>query len=456
MIEVQSGDVGGMRDATVAELVDDLNKKQAQIRLGVTAAICLAVLGSVALLQSSSGGQSAFAVIGSIALVAALPAWAIGEWIDSYKRTAVLFYNLQGTAEVAYRKVTESFDALAYCHGKWHITSGGAVQDLTTWKRNAGAAHLIDRKTAHLAYILPKVLRSNVTPPTITLGGRTLYFLPEIMLVKHGGRFGAVSYDDLQIRDQTSRFIEGGPPPADAQVVGSTWKHPNKSGGPDRRFRDNRQLPICLYDVMHLSSSSGVNELMEFSRTGVVHQFSTALHDLPRRQAQEGLGDLLCLGNAKTPNSVDAVVPELPVARRRGGLKFLSGAAVLIGSVAVVAAYTLRDSNSLISKGILGSATKVVSAPALDAAASRTPIGQAVVPAPISESVQPATTSLPMVTVKTTANIRSAPSLSSAVIRIASIGEKFVVFGRSSGWVQVGIDKPIGWIATSLISNRRR
>lgn len=450
MIEVESGDVGDMRDATVADLVDALNKKQAQIRLGVTAAICLALVGGVALLQSNSGGQSASTIIGSILFVAALPAWFLGEWFDSYKRTAVLFYNLEGAAEAAYRNVTETFDALAACHGKWHIASGGAVQDLTTWKRNAGAAHLVNRKTARLAYILPRVLRSNVTPPTITLGNRAFYFMPDFMLVKHGRRFGAVGYDDLRIRDQTSRFIEDGAPPADAQVVGSTWKHPNKSGGPDRRFRDNRQLPICLYDVMHLSSSSGVNELVEFSRTGVVQQFSTALHDLPRRQAQEGVGDMLRTGSAVIPDTVDAVVSEPSVARR--GLKFLAGAAVFVGSVTVAAVYALHDSRSPIPTEVRGSVTEALSAPTPNAAKSRAPLAQAVAPVPINAPVQPSTPSLPMVTVKTPANIRSAPSISAAVVRVASAGEKLGVFGRANGWIQVGIHQPIGWIAASLLT----
>ena len=112
MIEVQSGDVAAMRDATVTELVDDLNRKQAQIPLAIVAAGCLALVGVLALLQYNSGGQSAWATVGSLALLAALPAWAIGEWFDSYKRTSVLLYNLEGAAETAYRKVTEDFDAL--------------------------------------------------------------------------------------------------------------------------------------------------------------------------------------------------------------------------------------------------------------------------------------------------------------------------------------------------------
>lgn len=157
------------------------------------------------------------------------------------------------------------------------------------WKRNAGAAHLIDRKPARLTYGLPKVLRSNVTPPALGIGGRTFYFFPEVIIVQHGGRFGAVGYGDLEIRWQQTRFIEDGHPPNDAQVVDHTWKHPNKSGGPDRRFRDNRRLPVCLYEVMHLSSRSGVNELAEFSKVGVVGLFAAALRDLPKQPASESL-----------------------------------------------------------------------------------------------------------------------------------------------------------------------
>jgi hypothetical protein len=57
MIEVQSGDVAAMRDATVADLVDDINKKQAQLRLGIAAACCLAVIGVLALLEFNSMGK---------------------------------------------------------------------------------------------------------------------------------------------------------------------------------------------------------------------------------------------------------------------------------------------------------------------------------------------------------------------------------------------------------------
>jgi hypothetical protein len=50
-------------------------------------------------------------------------------------------------------------------------------------------------------------------------------------------------------------------------------KYPSKSGGPDRRFKDNCQIPICRYEVVHFKSRSGVNELVEFSKIGVAQPF---------------------------------------------------------------------------------------------------------------------------------------------------------------------------------------
>jgi hypothetical protein len=217
------------------------------------------------------------------------------------------------------------------------------------------------------------------------------------LLSKHGSRFGAVGYDDLQIRCEASRFIEDGSPPADVQVVDYTWKHPNKSGGPDHRFRDNRQLPVCLYDVMHLSSNSGVNELMEFSRTGFVQPFSTALHDLPRKREVAGIA---LLGNSVTSDRSDGAFSGSP-AQQSFDWKLMAGAAALIAAGVGVAAYTLHD-GSRASIGIHGSVAELSAVPTANAIQSRAPAQ-----VPPNTSTKPATPNVPTVTVKTTANLRS-------------------------------------------------
>ena len=73
-----------------------------------------------------------------------------------------------------------------------------------------------------------------------------IYFFPDVAMIQDGQTFGAVGYDDLKISWQVSNSIVSEDAPDDAQAVEYAWQHPNKDGGPDRRFSANRQLPMCL------------------------------------------------------------------------------------------------------------------------------------------------------------------------------------------------------------------
>lgn len=271
MREIESGDVLLMKDESFGQLLDEINANKRKFRLGTIFGVTAAVIAAFVAFNSFAMGM----VLAGLAILA----WYLGDWIDSYRRTSVLFYEL-GEAQDSYQRVAESFDALITCKAIWHVEAGGAVKDLTTWKRNAGATHIVKKQLTSLAYALPDVLQSNITPPVMRVGRQRLYFLPDVVLIEDRRRFGAISYEDLRLRWQTSSFIEEGKIPSDATVVGHTWKHPNKSGGPDRRYKDNYQIPICAYEVLSLQSSSGLNELLEFSREGAVEPFECAVHSL--------------------------------------------------------------------------------------------------------------------------------------------------------------------------------
>ena len=277
MVEIESGDLEGMRDEAFGELLDEINAKQRQLSMAKMLGWGTSAIGLCAFFAAGTMGLAGLLLV--------LPAWGFGRWLDSYRRTTVLFYDLEDGIEQVYQGVTVAFDAMSACAGKWHIEAGGAVQDLTTWKRNAGASRLIRKKATTLSYMLPKVIKSNLTPPALHVGRQVIYFLPDVALIEDGRRIGAVGYEHLEVAREDSIFIEQGTVPRDAQVIGHTWKYPNKSGGPDRRFRNNYQIPLCRYEAMHLMSASGVNELMEFSRVGVVEPFARALKSLPNQVA---------------------------------------------------------------------------------------------------------------------------------------------------------------------------
>ena len=41
--------------------------------------------------------------------------------------------------------------------------------------------------------------------------------------------------------------------------VDHTWAKVNKDGSPDKRFKGNRQLPICRYGLIQISADSGMD-----------------------------------------------------------------------------------------------------------------------------------------------------------------------------------------------------
>lgn len=274
MIEIESGDVLQMRDETFKELLDEINAKSGQTRASVALCWLILIFGMVA--GFASGGA------GLMICILALPGWALGKWYDDYRRSSVLYYDLEDDAEVAYRQLTDGFDILSKCSGKWHIAAGGAIESLTAWKRNAGASHLVERVATSLTYELPFVIKSNISPPALRVGKQMLFFMPDVVLVQDGNRFGVVGYSELRVSWQDSHFIEAKSVPHDAIVVSYTWQHPNKNGGPDRRFRYNRQIPVCLYEAVHFCSNSGINEMLQFSRAGVAGSFAEGCRMLGR------------------------------------------------------------------------------------------------------------------------------------------------------------------------------
>lgn len=109
------------------------------------------------------------------------------------------------------------------------------------------------------------------------LGEQTFYFFPDRILVYQGREVGAVSYAGLSLELHQARFVESGDVPSDTQIVDHTWQYVNKKGGPDRRFSNNRQLPVVLYAETALHSDSGLNVLLQSSNPNKATALKTGL-----------------------------------------------------------------------------------------------------------------------------------------------------------------------------------
>lgn len=156
----------------------------------------------------------------------------------------------------------------------WHIFDAARTSD---GKRNAGAKTRIRRTpTRAVAGSLPQI-GLNIEPWCVPVGPQKLLFLPDRLLVWDGSRLVGVPYEDLSIRAESTRFVEEEAVPSDARQVGTTWRYVNKKGGPDRRFTDNKRLPVLEYGTLELRSASGLRVVLQTSSPEAVAGAERAL-----------------------------------------------------------------------------------------------------------------------------------------------------------------------------------
>ncbi|ASG66658.1 hypothetical protein CEW91_11150 [Idiomarina piscisalsi] len=266
--EIESAHVAQMVDSSSTDLVAEMNGKRKKMRIWPSIAVFGTIITVIAF-QNSETPTLAF-----IGLVLTVALTVIAAIKDSLRKTTVLFFELEPEIEALYQKLHDSFGQLSSSSSKWHVEAEGAVKDR---KRNAGAASVIKRTSISLDIGNPPYVKTNVSVPSIPVGKQTLYFFPDKVLIFEPYGVGAVSYPNLRISVESTRFIEDGIVPRDAKVVDRTWKYVNKRGGPDKRFKDNLELPIALYEDLNFTSDTGLNERIEISRVGHGDGFSSAI-----------------------------------------------------------------------------------------------------------------------------------------------------------------------------------
>lgn len=111
--------------------------------------------------------------------------------------------------------------------------------------------------------------------------GADIYLFPGFVLLESPRNFAVVSIKDMNPAFCFSRFRETDGVPSDSRVLGYGWERENKNGSRDRRFKENRQIPIACYGQLGLIGS-GMNEEYQFSNAEHAEEFADALASLRR------------------------------------------------------------------------------------------------------------------------------------------------------------------------------
>ncbi|MBS0528507.1 MAG: DUF4236 domain-containing protein, partial [Proteobacteria bacterium] len=229
---------------STCELAPILNGAYRKSRLALPILLMSVLLFVTALLQANQLWMSLSAFYATIFIPAAI-------FLDRYRRSVKVIYETEGAIGQIAKAIADSFGDLAACKAIWEVQAEGATND---WKRNAGATNLNRRKDIKLQFDKPNCVRGKSLFPVLNLGSNEVYLLPDAVLTEAGGSIAALNYHELKVLNSRVKFIEEDSVPSDTPIIGQTWRYLNKKGGPDLRFNNNRQLPICSYGELTLRS----------------------------------------------------------------------------------------------------------------------------------------------------------------------------------------------------------
>jgi hypothetical protein len=243
MSDMTGADAGQLVASNSSEFIQELDQLVRPAlwpwTLVITLVVAICILGAK--------GVALFVLIIGLAATAML-------FLVRTRHQVAVAYEVEGAVADWHDSVRSRWPEVARLGGIWRIEQRGATQTPHHQKINAGAGHLVKRNRVTAMATPHRRVKSNIELPTFVCGKHSLAFLPDHILVRSGRKWSELDYGELHVAYQQQRFIEDGGVPRDSQQVGTTWQYVNKKGGPDRRFKNNRQLPIMLYGEVELTT----------------------------------------------------------------------------------------------------------------------------------------------------------------------------------------------------------
>lgn len=208
----------------------------------------------------------------------------VARW-ESHRRTINIFYEFENDNYSRYEQIILAFNYIAECKCIWSLLTSRKLYNTHESKLNAGASTLIDRLAISAGRGNPPWVQTNITIPILKTTGRSLYFMPDGILIYDDKGVGLIEYTGLKITFDTTRFIEDFTP-SDAKIVGTTWKYANVNGGPDRRFNNNSKLSICLYGELKIEAQGHLLLYIMTSQSDAPKKFKDSLSNIVKNSAK--------------------------------------------------------------------------------------------------------------------------------------------------------------------------
>jgi hypothetical protein len=180
--------------------------------------------------------------------------------------------------KVKYNSLVSSFKNMCNSHKIWDVTSAQYEDRRVT---RSAAASTVEKKEVRFGIKGIEDIKSNFEILWLkNANGADIYMYPSFIVMYSSEKsFALIGFNDIQFAHCALRFVETGSIPSDTKVVDKTWAKVNRDGSPDRRFKDNYEIPIVRYGQINFRTSTGMNEEYEISNYEFSEQFAYAFMD---------------------------------------------------------------------------------------------------------------------------------------------------------------------------------
>jgi hypothetical protein len=184
---------------------------------------------------------------------------------------------MEGEQEIlrAFESLKQAFMNLSQCAAIWDLSHNTT---LVSHSFSADDVANINRIPVKLSVSTMDTLRADTGALKFeNADGGDFYLYPPLLVMAHSIRnFALIGYSDLKLSWDEYQFLETGHVPHDTEILHFVWFRANKDGSPDRRFRDNFQIPVCRYGKLTFEGKNGLKEIYLFSNLARSYAFFQA------------------------------------------------------------------------------------------------------------------------------------------------------------------------------------
>ncbi|MBR4789290.1 MAG: DUF4236 domain-containing protein [Treponema sp.] len=187
-----------------------------------------------------------------------------------------VFYDFEDDYEDSFREYVNAWKDLSKSHKIFQIPLKASIQNS---KNMYGAKQALERIHLSIRFKAPWYLKTNINIPVLYFKKNTIILFPEKVLIIGKIKAGAINQKDVEFDFFENGFVESDFKPKDSEFIQYQWIHPNKNGGPDRRFKNNRQLPVYNYGFIDISSNNGLNQRIMVTNNKICMRLSEFYKD---------------------------------------------------------------------------------------------------------------------------------------------------------------------------------